>query len=156
MICHIEVITEQRLEGFISICRELWSQGAQVHLEFNDDVARQLGMRFINDPTYFCQLAVEDDRVVGVMGGYVTKLIFSHDVIGNEEGLYVRNSVQGKAGIAAEMLRRFVRFCRDAGAVDVRTGVISSIDNYAADVFYRRNGFKRIGTIYALRNTGVE
>jgi GNAT superfamily N-acetyltransferase len=155
MTWHLEVITQRRIQAFIDICEELWLQGSQVHLEFDRDVTRDLGFRCINNAFYFCQLAVdENDVVVGCMAGYVTKLIFSRNVIGNEEGLYVRSGVPDRAAIAAEMLRRFVRFCKDAGAVDVRTGVISNIDNYAADVFYRRNGFKRIGTIYSLRNPG--
>jgi hypothetical protein len=151
----LEVLSLARIDAFISICEELWSQGAQVHLSFDHDVTRQLGLRCINDPAFFCQMAIgENDVVIGCMAGYVSPLVFSRSIIGNEEGLYVRSGVPDRAAIAAEMLRRFVRFCKDAGAVDVRTGVISNIDNYAADVFYRRNGFKRIGTIYSLRNPG--
>jgi hypothetical protein len=152
---YIEPLTEHKLDDFIEICKELLYAGEQQHLGFDDEVTRILGMNCIHQPTYFCQMAyLGNGRLVGCMAGYVTKLIFSNQHIGNEEGLYVREGTPERAAIAAEMLRRFVRFCMDCGAIDVRTGVISNIDNYAADVFYRRNGFKRIGTIYALRNTG--
>lgn len=155
MSWRIEPLTVQRLDGFVAICEELWQAGEQVHLSFDTDITRALGLRCITDPTFFCQMAMDErDVIVGCMAGYVTQLVFSRSVIGNEEGLYVREGTKDRAAIAAEMLRRFVRFCKDAGAIDVRTGVISNIENYAADVFYRRNGFKRIGTIYALRNAG--
>lgn len=157
MAWRLEVLSENRLDAFVSICEELWSRGSQVHLPFDKMITRDLGMRCIHTPNYFCQMAINEyDEVIGCMAGYVTPLIFSKGVIGNEEGLYVREGVPERAGIAAEMLRRFVRFCQDAGAMDVRTGVISNIDNYAADIFYRRNGFKRIGTIYSLRNPGEQ
>jgi GNAT superfamily N-acetyltransferase len=154
MSWHIEVMSLARMSDFISIGEELWSLGEQTHLGFDRETTERLGLRCLNDPKMFCQLAVVDDEVIGGMIGYVTRMLFSNTIIGNEEGLYVRSGIHDRAAIAAEMLRRFVRFCKDAGATDVRTGVISNIDNYAADVFYRRNGFKRIGTIYALRKPG--
>jgi hypothetical protein len=157
MTWRLEVLTEERLDEFVLICEELLMLGEQRHLLFDKCATYALGRRCINDPAYFCQMAIDEDGiVVGCMAGYVTKLIFSSSYIGVEEGLYVRDGTLHRAAIAAEMLRRFVRFSLDCGAVDVRTGVISNIDNYAADVFYRRNGFKRIGTIYAMRKTGEE
>lgn len=150
---YIEAMTIHHMEQFLDICRELWSMSDVLpHLGFDVLSTTRLGMRCLNDPACFCQMAFDDAGVnVGCMVGYVTPLVFSNKIIGVEEGLYVRDGTPSRAGIAAEMLRRFVRFCEDAGAVDVRTGVINGAENYAADVFYRRNKFRRIGTIYALK-----
>lgn len=142
----------EHMLDFIRICHELWSQSDVLpHLGFDMASTRALGERCLNMPNYLCQMAFVDGHNIGCMVGYVTPLVFSNKIIGVEEGLYVRQGTQDRAAIAAEMLRRFVRFCEDAGAVDVRTGVINGAENYAADVFYRRNKFKRIGTIYALK-----
>lgn len=151
----LEVLQDNRLNDFVIICHDLWAEGQLDHLGFDRDTCWLLGWRCINDNKYFCQMAIDDnDKVVGCMVGYVTQLVFSNKSIGVEEGLFVYEGTPDRAAIAAEMLRRFVRFCKDAGVADVRTGVISNIDNYAADVFYRRNKFRRIGTIYSLRDPG--
>lgn len=157
MSWRLEVLSTKTLDNFVSACEELWLLSSIQHLKFDHHVTRMLGMKFIREPTFFCQVALDDNEIMlGFMAGYVTGLMFSNQHIGIEEGLYVREGVNERAGIAAEMLKRFVRFCKDCGCVDVRTGVISNIDNYAVDVFYRRNGFKRAGTIYSLRKPGDE
>lgn len=142
------------MSDFIIMTGELHDLSHLEHLPYDLPAAYRLGIDCINNDRYFCQLAYIGDKCVGCMAGYMTKLVFSREHIGVEEGIYVREGTPQRAAIAAEMLKRFVRFCRDAGCADVRTGVISNIDNYAVDIFYRRNGFKRIGTIYSLRNPG--
>jgi GNAT superfamily N-acetyltransferase len=150
----LEVLTPERMTDFIIMTEELHALSHLEHLPYDLRAATQLGRNCINDDRYFCQLAYINDTCIGCMAGYLTGLVFSAEHIGVEEGIYVREGTPQRAAIAAEMLKRFVRFCKDAGCADVRTGVISNIDNYAVDIFYRRNGFKRIGTIYSLRNPG--
>lgn len=150
----IEPLTLEGIPIFVELCHEFSTYtGTLSHLGFDSYEVAMLGEAMVTQPTHFCQLAFDaDGKPVGFMAGYITKLIFSKNYIGNEEGLYVREGVKERTAMASEMLRRFVRFCSDAQCVDVRTGVISNIDNYAVDVFYRRNKFKRIGMIYAMRN----
>lgn len=148
----IELLTEERLDEFVSIARELFDRSAMHHFGFDPAIVRHTGQRFIIDPSWLCQLAFIDGQCVGSLGGYIVPTLFSTAKVGIEEGLYVREGVLSRAAIAANMMRRFVKFCMDRGCVDVRVGTIAEVESYAIDVFYRRIGFRRIGSVYSLKN----
>lgn len=139
---------------FVDICRQIHEESDLSHLPFIRSKVESLASMCISNPDWFARVAIYDGEVVGAMCGYVTTLLYSHATMGVEEGIYVRHNVDMRGKIAKELLRQFVEWCRSKGVADIRTGVISNIDNYAADVFYRRNGFKRLGTIYSLKNPG--
>lgn len=152
----VKPVSMDNMYGLVNMCMELHAQTHLAHLPVDKTSLVRMAHMCMADMTWFGRLVwdQERDEAVGAMVGYVSPLIFSTASIGVEEGLYVRQDVENRAMYAATMLKDFVRWAYSRGASDVRTGVISNIDNYAVDVFYRRNGFKRIGTIYSLKHPG--
>lgn len=147
----IELLSEERLDGFIDIAEELYTRSAFSHFMFDRDVVRRTAMQFILNPSWLCQVAIVDGKVIGSLGGYIVPTMFSRELVGVEEGLYVREGTEQRAAIASEMMKRFIRFCLDRNCADVRVGSLAGVDNYAVDVFYRRMGFKRVGNLYSLK-----
>ena len=151
---NVETITLATKPQFIDICMLIHSQSELQHLPISRDKVDLLADRCMYNTQWFGRVAVDDGAVVGAMCGYVQPLIYSDVMLGVEEGIYVMPHAVNRGKIAKSLLLEFVAWCRGHGVADIRTGVISNIDNLAADVLYRYNGFKRIGTIYALKEPG--
>lgn len=152
----VRPLTAEDIPQVVPLVWLLHNEAKLWHLGWSHTKVEMTCAMAISDSDKFCHVAVEDGSVVGVMAGMVQPLLFSHDRIGVEELLFVLPTVKGRARVASRLVRQFVSWCRSFGVVDVRTGVISNIDNMAVDTFYRGQGFKRIGTIYALREPGGE
>ncbi len=147
-------VTPDTVSGFVRVAEQIYSESALHHIAFSTDRIEQFARMAMVNPFWFIRVVVVDDQVRGAMCGYLTRLFYSDRMIGVEEGIYVDPDLPFKTKYAGDLVKQFVEWCEDNGAVDVRTGVVSGINDYAADVFYRRNGFKRIGSIYALKNKG--
>ncbi len=140
--------------GFLVLAQRMYAEARLHHIGYNSTRVEQFATMAMDSPFWFLRVAVMDGVVRGAMCGYLTKIIYSDAVLGVEEGIYVDHDLPDRGKVAKGLLQEFIDWCRDNHVVDVRTSVTSGIDNYAADVFYRRNGFMRIGTIYALKQPG--
>lgn len=147
-------VTPDTLPGLNKLAEKMYSEAALKHLGYNSTRVEQFTEKAMASPFWFLRVGVVDNVVCGAMCGYLTKIIYSDAVLGVEEGIYVEPAMPFRTKMASALLHQFIEWCKENGAVDVRTSVTSGIDNYAADVFYRRNGFQRVGMIYALKNRG--
>lgn len=148
---HVERLTYDTVPDMLVLLKELHDMSNVKHIPWDQEEARASANMCVDMPNCFGCVAMHDGQVVGVMVGCVVKMIYSKASIGIEEAIYVRLLVPERAKVAAQMLQWFVLWCKDLGAVDIRTGSMAGIDNYAIDVFYRSHGFKRAGMMYSLK-----
>jgi len=150
-------VTSLRVEHIPALIRIIEAQHAASglhHLGFSHTKVEFTLCRAIAEPDLWCEVVLHDDVPRGLMAGHVTSMLFSHERIGIEELLVVEEGTPRRTAYAKQLVNDFVAWCYDMQVVDIRTGVISNIDNLALDQFYRICGFKRIGTVYSLRDPG--
>jgi L-amino acid N-acyltransferase YncA len=97
--------------------------------------------------TGLLMVAEEEGEIAGFMHGFVATPWYSTDRMGCESFLYVRPQSRGTRA-ALMMLRAWVRWCQEAGAVQLRPGTAASSPE--ADRLYQALGFEPVGALYVM------
>ena len=140
----------------IALGKELHGLGSFRDVPFDYEHIKQVTLRCMSDPSWFCRIAADDDGAwCGIMVGYVDSFLFSQQLLANECMLYVRDGTKSRAKIAMMLIRAFVAWALDErGATHVQTGDVASINSTAVDALYRHAGFERFGIIYKYSRPG--
>ena len=105
-------------------------------------------LRIMDDKDFYFRLARVDGAYVGGVYGYMQQFSFAPVRFGLEHGWYVREGTPSRAKIGMMLMKGFVQWCYDNGAVMVQSGDIAGIGTVGVDALYKRMGFERYGTIY--------
>lgn len=116
--------------------------------EFDWSYCRRTMLGVMNDPNCYFMLARVDGAYVGAVCGKVVTFYFSPKLMGVEDAWYVREGTPRRAAIGVRLMRGFVGWCFDRGAVIVQSGDVAGIRTVGVDALYRHMGFTRFGTIY--------
>ena len=119
-------------------------------MPFDAQWAENMARSCMHMPQYFGRLAVLDNGIVcGIVIGSTCHMLFSPQIIGVEETIYVREGTPFRASIAKQLLGAMVTWAfTERNAAFVRAGETSEICPVAVDTFFRSQGFKRAGTLY--------
>lgn len=93
-------------------------------------------------------IAVNNGKIVGACLSVMRQLITSKDLIAQETGLAVEESVKGE-GIATALIEDFSKWGRDNGAKMLMTNSSLGIDNERANGFFKKSGFNSVGVDFA-------
>lgn len=86
----------------------------------------------------------------GFIIGSVSQMMFSPALMACEEATYVRKEAPFRGMIANRLMQSLQRWAFDDKKAELfRAGESSGINPRAADHFMRRNGMKKVGTIYS-------
>lgn len=116
--------------------------------EFDWSYCRRTMLGVMNDENCYFMLARVDGLYVGAVCGKVVTFYFSPKLMGIEDAWYVREGTPKRAAIGIRLMRGFVAWCFDRGAVIVQSGDVAGIRTVGVDALYRHMGFTRFGTIY--------
>lgn len=116
--------------------------------EFDWSHCRRTMLGVMNDPNCYFMLARDGSGYVGAVCGKVVTFYFSPKLMGIEDAWYVREGTPRRAAIGVRLMRGFVGWCFDRGAVIVQSGDVAGIRTVGVDALYRHMGFTRFGTIY--------
>ena len=117
--------------------------------EFDWSYCRRTMLGVMNDENCYFMLARDESGYVGAVCGKLVTFYFSPKLMGIEDAWYVREGTPRRAAIGVRLMRGFVAWCFDRGAVIVQSVV--TLQAYAPLVWmpvYRHMGFTRFGTIY--------
>jgi hypothetical protein len=140
----------------VQLARELHDLGSFRDVAFEHDTTTQRMIAVMNDPSWFFQVAKDDDGIVcGAMCGCVDTFFFSRQLVANEHALYVREGTKGRTRIAAQLVRNFIKWALDdKHATHVQTGDVAAINSLAVAQFYKHLGFQQWGVIYKYSRPG--
>ena len=95
----------------------------------------------------FALVHESDGSIRGVMLGDIVSPWFSSDRMGIEYVIYLQPEYRSGL-VAARMINKWVNWCIDGGAVQIRPGV--STGNESVSRLYERLGFVKTGATFAL------
>lgn len=101
-------------------------------------------------PDWRCIIAREDNgEPVGFMAAGTANMIFSPEKTTDDLALYVRPEKRG--GTAAfRLVREMARWAKGRGAVELRMGITTDVDELRTARFLERLGFVHAGTLMKL------
>jgi GNAT superfamily N-acetyltransferase len=127
------------------------TMGARMHeeseygcLEFDPLRCFEFAQRAVEDDDIGWFVAVEDGRVIGMIGGYVEAPIFSEDKIAQDFIVYV---VPEKRN-GTTFRRLFVMFYRWTISRGANVLFVRPVTKFNLELFYSRHGFEYVGRIY--------
>lgn len=98
-----------------------------------------------------CLLVAEKaGGVVGVFAGWCAPHYFTDARVASDFGLFVEPAHRGGA-LAALLLRRFVAWARDRGAVLIDAGITTGVHLEATTRMYCGLGFVPVGTVFEFK-----
>lgn len=98
-----------------------------------------------------CVLVAEvDGHVVGCFAGWCAPHFFSDARVASDFGLYL-DPEHRRSGLAAALLRGFVVWAHERGAVLVDAGVTTGTRLDATTRLYRSLGFEPVGTVFEFK-----
>ena len=89
-------------------------------------------------------VAVVGDRVVGMIGGFVTTPFFSEDKIASDYGLYIRPEHRGQGRMAIRLIRAFEKWAAGQGVVEITPGVSTMLNVEGTAGLYELMGYEKL------------
>lgn len=131
--------------------------GAQMHQEtsyrnipYNErNVAEYISFVIANPNSHCLLVAEENGNVIGFIGGYLDRYIFSDECMAFDTVFYVDQSRRG-TWAAKLLIDEFVNWARKRNVWEICLGTSSGINTERVGRFYERLGFTCVGSIYKL------
>lgn len=92
----------------------------------------------------------KNERVIGVVIGYVDEYLFCKENILHDYGMYVLPQYR-KTKSAAKLLKSFIQAGKDIGVKEVCAANTNMTDPDALDSLYKKVGFEKVGSVYKVR-----
>lgn len=142
---------EADIDRVVEMGREMHGESAYAFLPYDADKVRALVARIIEHPESYCGLVVEDgQRVVGILGGYLTDYFFCDEKLACDLVVFVEPEYRGSPA-AGRLIHGFCEWARQRGAREVCLGLSTQFKTEHVDRFYRALGFTPVGGLYKLR-----
>lgn len=101
-------------------------------------------------PDWRCIIAREDDgEPVGFMAVGMANMIFSTEKTSDDLSLYVRPEKRGGTA-ALRLVKEMARWSKERGAVELRLGITTDVDELKTVRFLEKLGFVHAGTLMKL------
>jgi GNAT superfamily N-acetyltransferase len=91
-------------------------------------------------------IAVDDDVLVGMMGGTCFEHFFGNDKLAMEMFLYIHPDYRGGTA-SVRLIKKFEQWAESQGAVAVQVGVSTGLHPERTGRLYKALGFEEIGPI---------
>lgn len=149
---HVERMNEANVAHACALTKELVDLGTfRDEVPFVWDYYFGYLLHIMDDKDHYFHLANVDGVYVGGIYGFMQDFTFAPIRLGMEHGWYVREGTPSRAKIGMTLMRGFVSWCYENGAVMVQSGDVAGINTVGVDALYRRMGFARFGTIYRIK-----
>lgn len=127
---------------------QMYKEGAFKDLDWDFDKVHRLTERYINNPsTHFALCAYDEDKLVGMIMGYLTPYYFGNDILACDHLWYVDPSYRGsRTGL--RLLKEFRSWALDHGAKEVCIGISTGTDVDRTGALLERIGFAHVGGTY--------
>jgi GNAT superfamily N-acetyltransferase len=93
----------------------------------------------------------DGDIVAGAIAGTVYPEAYSNEKIAQEWFWFLRSAYRGKALASVQLYKRFERWAKEKGCVEIRMGHLSDLMPEKVASFYRRLGYSQVETNYSKR-----
>ena len=145
----LERLSEENIAHACRLTKELVDLGAfKEEVPFVWDYYFGYLLSIIDDKDHYFMLANVDGVYIGGIYGFMQRFTFAPVRLGMEHGWYVREGTASRAKIAMMLMRGFVSWCYDNGAIMVQSGDVAGSNTIGVYALYKRLGFERFGTIY--------
>jgi GNAT superfamily N-acetyltransferase len=136
--------TEADIPAIIEMGRAYHQESYFKDMPFNEDKAKALIPVLIK--TGLGIVAVEDEKVVGMMGAALQKHIFSDELMSKDILLYIQPEYRGQH-IGQRLVCVYIDWALSVGvkAQNIEVGVNSGVQTESAIKFYRDLGFAVVG-----------
>lgn len=147
----IRAVAETDIESIVEIGMRMHGESAYSYLPFQRRKVRDLIRTFIDDVETRCGLvALDDQTVVGMLGGYIESYYFCDERFVSDIVFFVDKPYRGSF-IAGQLLRNLKQWAASRGAREVALFLTSEIDTQRAGGFCEALGFRQAGGVYKLR-----
>jgi GNAT superfamily N-acetyltransferase len=137
---HVEKLSAERFPEFCELVERSIAES-----EFADaklDVAAMYEMLQYPDVVYF--LAIDDNKIVGFIGGVSHKYFFSSRQRVSDLGFYVEPEYRGSRA-AIKLAKALEAWAKEKGVEDIYLGQTTGIEVDKTRNFYERLGYKVVG-----------
>ncbi len=104
-----------------------------------------------NEDTYIGIVALDDEKIVGYMIGFITNYSFNEDAYyAADEMVYVIPEYRGKL-VGKKILKAFQEWAESKGCLETVIGTISEIETERTKKLYSKLGFTEVGSLFRKR-----
>ncbi len=147
----IRPIREEDLEQILEMGVRMHGEGAYSFLPFDRDKVRSFILSYVEDHETQCGLVAEENqKIIGMFGGYITPYFFCNEFVACDMVLFVDEAFRGSAA-APGMIRAFQKWAKDHGASEICLGISTNLDTERTGKFYERMGMSFVGGLYKQR-----
>ena len=145
----------ERLRDILKLGMAMQQEGDYNVVPFDIAKAAQSTLDYvINNDNGFGVLAYTDDgEPVGMLAGSITPYFFSKGSVASDFVWYVMPKHRGSRA-AIKMLKMFVDWAREKGAMELYMGVTTNIAPERTGELLKRRGFETVGGNYRVRLNG--
>lgn len=149
MAVEIRRVVEADFETIVEMGRAMHDEAPEyANRDFSEEKVRRMlksmcGTLLVPHPA--CALvAVDEGKIIGMMGGLAVEHFFGHDKIASDYVLYVRP--EHRRGTAAvRLVRAFEKWAVEQGVVSIHPGVTTGVANERVRDLYARLGYEPNG-----------
>ena len=139
--------TPQDLTGIVKLGEEMHQETAFSNIEFSVERTASETMRCILDPNYFANIAVQGDKIVGILFGYLEKPFFTEQIAGFDCVWYVSHDARNTM-VGPRLLKQFEAWTKINGGSIVYTTLGSNYKSDRVGKLMERMGFECQGGWY--------
>ena len=140
-------VTPPTVAHCVQLAKEL-IEASKHPVPFDWDFAYAAGYATLTDPNYYSAMVEVDGKFEGMVLGCVMPFYFNPTLFGNEDAWFVRPTARDRTRAAAMLMRSFLDWCKEKGAIIVTATDNASVEPLRADQLYKHIGFKRYGATY--------
>lgn len=142
--------SDQDIVAMMRLAKKMHAEGMFRDFDYDHQKVAEIGRQVLHNSNHFGVLCEQDGEIIGMMVGYVVEFYFGHDLVAQDQVLYVDKTRRGGLG-AARMIEKFVEWATEKGAKEIQLGQTVGIDPALVDRLYTSMSFTLAGQLYTQR-----
>lgn len=142
----VRIGREEEIEQAIELGRLYHMESPYRDIPFDAERGRALCKTVLDHG--LALVAVDGDKMVGMMGAVITNYFFSEEPVSQDILIYVHPDYRSQ-GIAGRFIGSYVQWALERGVKpwNIFLGIISGIHNQSTESLYRSLGFETCGVV---------
>jgi len=146
-----EPIQLENIRDVIALGQKMHQESAYADMPFDIEMAAQnIFDRIIKSDYGFGLIAYKDTNPVGLFAGALATHYFGPAFFAHDFAWYVTPKQRGSS-IAIRMLKKFEKWAKDKGALEIHLGVTTGVSPDKTAKMFERMGYKYVGKNYTLK-----
>lgn len=140
---------KEDFKQMIELGEKMWKEGVYQNLSYSRERLQNLGETLIKQPEKGMGfVAVENDKIVGMMIVYLSKYFFSNDLFAYDLFLYIDPDKRKSVRVPIKLINTCTEWAKSKGAKEFRPGSSVGVKTDKVEKLYNFMKFKTIGNIF--------